>query len=147
MKNAVFWDVTLCSSGKNDVSKEPITSITIVKKNHFSWVLQLQGRRTRQCAISQSWYIATRLHGDTLQKTSQPFHNAVNISEISQSSLEKSLTQSRHLRVSLLGLWPMMFHCSSVGIVTDYGLDDREVGFRVPTGSRIFVSPYGPYRI
>jgi hypothetical protein len=30
---------------------------------------------------------------------------------------------------------------SSVGIATDYGLDDRGVAVRVPVGSRIFSSP------
>jgi hypothetical protein len=33
---------------------------------------------------------------------------------------------------------------SSVGIATGYGLDDRGVGVRVPTGSRIFSSPRRP---
>jgi hypothetical protein len=33
---------------------------------------------------------------------------------------------------------------SSVGIVTDYGLDDREVGVRVPEGSKVFSSPNCP---
>jgi hypothetical protein len=33
---------------------------------------------------------------------------------------------------------------SSVGIATGYGLDDREVGLRVPVGSRIFSSPRPP---
>jgi hypothetical protein len=33
---------------------------------------------------------------------------------------------------------------SAVGIATGYGLDDREVGVRVPVGSRIFSSPRRP---
>jgi hypothetical protein len=33
---------------------------------------------------------------------------------------------------------------SAVGIATDYGLDDRGVGVRVPVGSRIFSSPRRP---
>jgi hypothetical protein len=33
---------------------------------------------------------------------------------------------------------------SAVGIATVYGLDDREVGVRVPVGSRIFFSPSRP---
>jgi hypothetical protein len=33
---------------------------------------------------------------------------------------------------------------SVVGIVTGYGLDDQEVGVRVPVGSRIFSSPSHP---
>jgi hypothetical protein len=33
-----------------------------------------------------------------------------------------------------------------VGIVTGYGLDDEEVGVRVPVGSRIFSSPRRPDR-
>jgi hypothetical protein len=33
---------------------------------------------------------------------------------------------------------------SSVGIATGYELDDREVGFRVPVGVRIFTSPHRP---
>jgi hypothetical protein len=32
-------------------------------------------------------------------------------------------------------------------IATGYGLDDREVGVRVPVGSRIFSSPRRPDRI
>jgi hypothetical protein len=31
---------------------------------------------------------------------------------------------------------------SSVGIAAGYEMDDREVGVRVPVGSRIFTSPY-----
>jgi hypothetical protein len=34
-----------------------------------------------------------------------------------------------------------------VGIATGYGLDDREVGVRVPVGSGIFTSPYRPDRL
>jgi hypothetical protein len=30
---------------------------------------------------------------------------------------------------------------SAVGIASDYGLDDRGVGVRVPVGSRIYTSP------
>jgi hypothetical protein len=30
---------------------------------------------------------------------------------------------------------------SAVGIATDYGLEDREVGIRVPVGSRIIFYP------
>jgi hypothetical protein len=36
---------------------------------------------------------------------------------------------------------------SSVGIATDYGLDDRAIGVRVPVGSRIFTSSRRPYRL
>jgi hypothetical protein len=36
---------------------------------------------------------------------------------------------------------------SAVGIATHYGLDDREVGVRVPVGSRIFTSPCCPDRL
>jgi hypothetical protein len=36
---------------------------------------------------------------------------------------------------------------SVVGIATDYGLDDRGVGVRVPVGSRIFSSPPRPDRL
>jgi hypothetical protein len=36
---------------------------------------------------------------------------------------------------------------SSVGIATGYGLDDREVGVRVPVGSRIFTFPCRPDRL
>jgi hypothetical protein len=35
---------------------------------------------------------------------------------------------------------------SAVGIATGYGLDDWEVGVRVPIGSRIFTSPFRPDR-
>jgi hypothetical protein len=33
---------------------------------------------------------------------------------------------------------------NSVGIATDYGLDDRGVGVRVPVGARIFTTPCRP---
>jgi hypothetical protein len=36
---------------------------------------------------------------------------------------------------------------SAVGIATDYRLDDRGFGFRVPVGSRIFSSPRRPDRL
>jgi hypothetical protein len=36
---------------------------------------------------------------------------------------------------------------SAVGIATGYGLDDREVGVRVPVGSRIIISPCRPDRL
>jgi hypothetical protein len=36
---------------------------------------------------------------------------------------------------------------SAVGITTGYGLDDREVGVRVPVGSRIITSPCRPDRL
>jgi hypothetical protein len=36
---------------------------------------------------------------------------------------------------------------SAVGIATGYGLDDCEVGVRVPVGSRIFTSPCCPDRL
>jgi hypothetical protein len=36
---------------------------------------------------------------------------------------------------------------SAVGIATGYGLNDREVGVRVPVGSKFFTSPYCPDRL
>jgi hypothetical protein len=36
---------------------------------------------------------------------------------------------------------------SVVGIETGYGVDDQEVGVRVPVGSRIFASPCRPGRL
>jgi hypothetical protein len=36
---------------------------------------------------------------------------------------------------------------SAVGIATGYGLDDSEVGVRVPVGSRIITSPCRPGRL
>jgi hypothetical protein len=36
---------------------------------------------------------------------------------------------------------------SAIGIATGYGLDDWEVGVRVPAGSRIFTSPCCPDRL
>jgi hypothetical protein len=36
---------------------------------------------------------------------------------------------------------------STVDIVTDYGMDDREAGVRVPIGSRIFTSLYHADRL
>jgi hypothetical protein len=39
---------------------------------------------------------------------------------------------------------PSKSRVSAVGIVTGYDLDDREVGVRVPVGSRIFYLPYHP---
>jgi hypothetical protein len=37
-----------------------------------------------------------------------------------------------------------MSQSSTVGLATGYGLDEREVGVRVPLGSRISTSPYRP---
>jgi hypothetical protein len=39
------------------------------------------------------------------------------------------------------------FFREGAGIATSYGLDDREVGVRVPAGSRIFSSPRRPDRL
>jgi hypothetical protein len=36
---------------------------------------------------------------------------------------------------------------STIGITSDYGLDDRGVDVRVPVGSRIFSSPRRPDRL
>jgi hypothetical protein len=36
---------------------------------------------------------------------------------------------------------------SAVGIATDYGLDDRGVGFRVPVRAKNFTFPYRPDRL
>jgi hypothetical protein len=36
---------------------------------------------------------------------------------------------------------------SAVGIATGYGLDEQDVGVRVPMGARIFTSPYRPDRL
>jgi hypothetical protein len=45
-------------------------------------------------------------------------------------------------------VWPnLRIRDSAVGITTGYGLDDREVGVRVPVGSRIFSSPCRPDRL
>jgi hypothetical protein len=41
----------------------------------------------------------------------------------------------------------ILSRASLVGIATDYGLDDRGVGVRVPVGSRIFSSPRRPDRL
>jgi hypothetical protein len=38
-------------------------------------------------------------------------------------------------------------HGSAVGIATVCGLDDREVGVRVPVGSEFSISPYRPDRL
>jgi hypothetical protein len=35
---------------------------------------------------------------------------------------------------------------SAVGIVTGYWMGDQGVGFRVPVGTKIFISPYRPDR-
>jgi glutamine synthetase len=42
---------------------------------------------------------------------------------------------------------PTVWCYSAVSIATIYGLDDREVGVRVPVGARIFSSPDRPYRL
>jgi hypothetical protein len=43
--------------------------------------------------------------------------------------------------------WLLKIRGSAVDIVTDYGLDDRGVGVRVPVGWRIFSSPRRPDRL
>jgi hypothetical protein len=43
--------------------------------------------------------------------------------------------------------WDSRSRDSSVGTATSYGLDDREVGVRVPVGSRISSSPCRPDRL
>jgi hypothetical protein len=56
-------------------------------------------------------------------------------------SAERALdfVESTEIRVTL--------QLSVVGIATSYGLDDREVGVRVPVGSRIFSSPDRPDKL
>jgi hypothetical protein len=39
-----------------------------------------------------------------------------------------------------------LFNDAAVGIATDYGLDGRRVGVRVPVGARFFSSPRRPDR-
>jgi hypothetical protein len=51
-----------------------------------------------------------------------------------------SLNHSLHLFINL----PTRSRDSSVGVATDYGLDDRRVGVRVPVGSRIFSTSSRP---
>jgi hypothetical protein len=57
---------------------------------------------------------------------------------------------------SVLGLLRTIFSCiryvvesrdSTVSIATGYGLDDQQVGVRVPVGARIFISPWPPDRL
>jgi hypothetical protein len=56
-------------------------------------------------------------------------------------------------RISKPGSKPSVFIINThmtdrgAGIATSYGLDDREVGVRVPVGSRIFSSPDRPDRL
>jgi hypothetical protein len=50
--------------------------------------------------------------------------------------------------INCLYLYPLHERRDSVvGIATTYGLDDREVGIRIPVGSRIFSSPRRPGRL
>jgi hypothetical protein len=49
-----------------------------------------------------------------------------------------------HLIILILVLVELRSRDSSVGIATGYGLDDREVGVRVPVRTRIFTSPCRP---
>jgi hypothetical protein len=59
-------------------------------------------------------------------------HNRVEIKIVGVNNLYDILNVSRN---------------SSVGIATAYGLDDGEVGVRVPVGSIIFASPCCPDRL
>jgi hypothetical protein len=61
----------------------------------------------------------------------------------------KALCVERNLRSDDFGslLNHVRSRDSSVGIATAYGLDDREVGVRVPVGSWIFSSPRRPDRL
>jgi hypothetical protein len=47
----------------------------------------------------------------------------------------------------LVSLTKLRNRDGSVGIATDYGLDDGEVGVRVQVESRIFSSPRRPYTL
>jgi hypothetical protein len=46
-----------------------------------------------------------------------------------------------------IALFPILELDSIVGIATDYGLDDQEVGVPFPVGLRIFSSPRHPDRL
>jgi hypothetical protein len=51
------------------------------------------------------------------------------------------------LNVCHICLWEYRSRDGAVGILTGYGLDAREIGVKVPVGSRIFSSPRRPDRI
>lgn len=55
------------------------------------------------------------------------------------------LLQLTHSIIIKFLYWHYYRSCGkAVGIVTDFGLDDREVEVQVPVGSRMFTSPHNP---
>jgi hypothetical protein len=63
--------------------------------------------------------------------------------------VDKILCNQVQKRRSLLhsSIYSATSRHSIVGIATSYGLNDREVGYRVAVGSRIFSSPNSPDRL
>jgi hypothetical protein len=51
------------------------------------------------------------------------------------------------IRFNIISFLSIGSRDSVVGIATGYGLDDQEVGVRVPVGSRVFSSPHRPHRL
>jgi hypothetical protein len=66
-----------------------------------------------------------------------------------KSAMFKLLSMKRHHKLHYLYRILRCFGSgdSAVGIATDYGLDDRRVGVRIPVGSRIFTFPQCPDRL
>jgi hypothetical protein len=58
----------------------------------------------------------------------------------------EQISMSFGSRVLKCWIYPILTR-SVVGIATSYGLDDRGVRIPVPVGSKIFTSPYHPYRL
>jgi hypothetical protein len=63
---------------------------------------------------------------------------------------KKFIYLSIYLSTAILSLscfFSFLSRDSAVGIATGYGLDDREVGVRVPVGTSMFPSPRRPDRL
>jgi hypothetical protein len=75
--------------------------------------------------------------------------------EVTWKLMERRPSSSSNVRC-LSALWDLIVglvlivpqsRCSAVGIATGYGLDDGGTRVWVPVRSRIFTSPYRPYRL
>jgi hypothetical protein len=66
--------------------------------------------------------------------------------QLTNNSVNGTMTMYGIFELKLIHL-SVVSRDSAVGIATGYGLDDIEVGVRVPVGSRIFTSPCRPDRL
>jgi hypothetical protein len=89
----------------------------------------------------------TLIFGDEIKKTELYRHSPIRLHGVVVNELIKDRICFPDYRV--FGFMHPLNRSrdSVVGTTTGYGLDDREVGVRVPVGSRIFSSPRRPDRL